>query len=209
MADNLKLSDLLPARLDRMGEEARKKLCETEEIGCMNLAWDFIAGQLDGALKSALDCDLLEIFAKMWAQAKLLADHCDPEKHPPGSRSVLEIGEHELNRELHPVIAVTIGSLPCVELRFTLTLAAHFSGLKLSIVDAHITGGSSGEAWATAQLSYCGAPLHDPSESRKVAIPGRFELAAPGIPIAWRQADAAQGEALGTGVPASGAGASS
>lgn len=188
MAEGLKLRDLLPDRLDRMGEEARKKLCETEEIGCMKLAWDFIAGELDGALKSALDCDLLEILAKTWGQAKLLADHCDPEKHPPGSRSVFEIGEHELKRELHPVIAVTIGSLPCVELRFTLALAAHFSGLKLSVVDAHITGGRTGEAWATAQLSYCGTPLHDASKSRKVAIPGRFEFEAPGIAIARRKA---------------------
>jgi hypothetical protein len=183
MAEALKLRDLLPDRLDGMGEEARKKLCESEEIGCAKLAWDFIAGQLDEALRSALDCDLFEVFAKVWAQQKVLADCCDPEKTPPGTRSVLEIGEHELKRELHPVVAVTVGSLPCVELSFTLALTAHFSGLKLAVMDAHVTGGSTGEAWASAQLSYAGTPLHGAKESKKVAVPGRFEFAAPGIPI--------------------------
>lgn len=183
MAIELKLSALLPERLDQMSERARNKLCETEEIGCMKLAWDFIAGELQGALKSALDCDLMEIFAKMWAGAELLSDFADPEKHPPGTRNVIEIGEHELTRELHPTVAVTIGSLPCVELNFTFTVTVHFSGVKLAILDGHITGGSAGEASASAQLSYEGTPLHEASESRKVRIPGQFAFAAPGVPI--------------------------
>ena len=40
-----------------------------------------------------------------------------------------------------------------------------------------------GPAWATAQLSYQGVPLYPESESRKVAIPGEFRFAAPGIAI--------------------------
>lgn len=183
MAEELKLSDLLPEKLDRMGEEARKKLCETEEIGCMKLAWGFIAGELAGALKSALDCDLLKLLAKGWAEAEILSEFADPKKHPPGTRSVLEIGEHALQRELHPVIEVTIGSLPCVELKFTLDVAAHFSGVKLSVLDGHITGGSAGEAWASAQLSYEGAPLHEASDSRKTSIPATFTFEAPGVLI--------------------------
>jgi hypothetical protein len=183
MAEGLKLSVLLPERLDGIGEEARKKLCETKEIGCMKLAWDLIAGELAGALKSALDCDLLKVLAKGWAEAKILSDFADTKKHPPGTRSVIEIGEHALKRELHPVVAVTIGSLPCVELKFTLAVTAHFSGVKLAVLDGHVTGGSSGEAWASAQLSYEGTPLHEAAECRKVAIPGTFAFDSPGIPI--------------------------
>jgi len=183
MANALKLSDLLPERLDQMGDKARQKLCENEEIGCMKLAWDYIADELGGALKSALDCDLLEGMAKVWAEATLLSEFADPEKHPPGTRSVLEVGEHGLSREFHPVVAVTLGSLPCVELKFTLSVTAHFSGVKLTVLDAHIIGGSSGEAWATAQLSYEGTPLHETSESPKANIPGKFSFDAPGVPI--------------------------
>lgn len=183
MASQLKLSALLPERLDRMGEQARAKLCETEEIGCLTLAWDFVAKQLGEAMKSALDSDLLEALAKVWAEAKILSEFADPAKHPPGTRSVLEIGEHALTRELHPIVAVTIGSLPCVELKFTLKVTAQFSGVKLGVLDAHIISGRTGEAWASGQLSYEGIALHEAAESRKVAIPGEFAFASPGVPI--------------------------
>lgn len=183
MADGLSLSALLPDRLDRVGELAEKALCENEEIGGMKLAWNYVAGELQGALRTALDRDLLEVLAKCWAQAQLLADYADRQKHPPGERAVIELGQHDLSREIHPVIAVTIGACPCVELKFTFAVAAHFGGVQLAIEDGHIIGGSPGDAWATAQLSYQGVPLHPESESRKIALPGEFRFAAPGIAI--------------------------
>jgi hypothetical protein len=78
---------------------------------------------------------------------------------------------------------VTVGSLPCVELAFTLKLSAHFGGLKLSILNGHITGIGSGEGKVSAQLSYEGLPLHKAAEAKKLAIPGDFRFAAPGVPI--------------------------
>lgn len=179
----VKMSDLLPDRLDKAAEEARKTLCENQDIGCMKLAWDYVGDQLQGALKSALDCDALSVFAKTWATASALSDYADPAKHPPGERSVIELGAHEIKRELEPVVAVTVGSCPCVELKFTFAVTGHFGGVKLSVMDAHITGGSPGEAWASAQLSYNGVALHPPAESRKVPLAGTFDFAAPGIPI--------------------------
>jgi hypothetical protein len=96
---------------------------------------------------------------------------------------VIELGAHEIVRELEPVVAVTIGSCPCVELKFTFTVTGKFGGVKLCVMDAHIVGGSPGEAWAMAQLSYNGVPLHDAAESRKLALPGAFDFPQPGIPI--------------------------
>ena len=55
--------------------------------------------------------------------------------------------------------------------------------LPRSIVDGHIVGGDLGEAWATAQLSYEGTPLHDATESNKISIRGEFRFASPGIRI--------------------------
>ncbi len=184
MAEGLKLADLLPERLDSLGDQAKAALCENEDIGCMKLAWDLIAGELEGALRSVLDRDLFEILAKGWAQARLLSDHADPAKHPPGERSVVKLGEHRVRRDLHPVVAVTIGSCPCVELKFTLSLTAQFGGLTLAIVDGHIIGGRPGQAWVTGQLSYNKVPLHRAQESRKLALPGEFRFASPGIPLA-------------------------
>jgi hypothetical protein len=177
------MSDLLPERLDRVGEEACKTLSENEDIGCMKLAWDYIGTELGEALKSALDCDAFAVFAKSWAGAQQLADYADPAKHPPDERAVVELGSHEVSRALEPVIAVTIGSCPCIELKFTFTVTGNFGGVALTALNAHIIGGRAGDAWATARLSYNGIPLHEPAESRKLALPGTFDFPEPGIPI--------------------------
>ena len=183
MADGVPLNALLPDRLDSMAERVKTKMCEDEQVGGMKLAWGFVGEEVFNALKSVLDCDLLEILASGWAKAGPLADFADPGKHPPGERSVIELGAHDVSRELHPVIAVTIGSCPCVELKFTFTIAAKVGGVRLSILDGHIVGGDLGEAWANGQLSYEGMPLHSAAESQKVGLPGEFHFAAPGIPI--------------------------
>ena len=127
----VKMSDLLPERLDRVADEARKTLSQNEDIGCMKLAWDYVGTELENALKSALDCDAFTVFAKTWATAQQLSDYADPAKHPPGERSVIELGAHEISRALEPVIAVTIGSCPCIELKFTFTVTGNFGGVAL------------------------------------------------------------------------------
>jgi hypothetical protein len=183
MPDGVKLSDLLPARLDAVGKRARQQLCENQDIGAMKLAWDYIGSQLTGALGQALDCDLMEVLAKGWSGADALARFSDAASHPAGERSVVELGAHEFSRKMKPVIAVTIGSCPCVEIDFEFAVSARFGGVQLTIVDGHITGGQAGEAWASAQLSCQGVPLHDAADTRKLPIPGSFEFKAPGVPI--------------------------
>jgi hypothetical protein len=183
MADRLTLAMLLPDRLDGAAGEARKALCANEEVGRMSLAWDYVGSQLEGALKSALDHDLLEVLAKGWATAATLSEYADLEKHPVGERSVVELGAHDLSREVHPIVAVTIAPCPPVDLKFTFAITAHFGGLKLTVGDGHILSGAPGDAWASGQLSYNGVPLHKAAESRKVPLPGQFTFAAPGIAI--------------------------
>jgi hypothetical protein len=183
VAERLKLNALLPAQLDSVGERARLKLCENQDVGAMKLAWGYIGGELQNALAQALDCDLMEMLARGWAQADLLTEFADSARHPAGERSIVEIGAHDCSRELKPVIAVTLGSCPCAELEFGLKVSANFGGVQLSIADGHITGGRTGEAWASAQLSFQGQPLHDAAQTRKVPIPGAFQFEAPGIPI--------------------------
>ncbi|HUE79675.1 MAG TPA: hypothetical protein VMN38_08595 [Sphingomicrobium sp.] len=183
MAEGLKLSELLPDRLDRLGEETRKELCEDENVSGMRLAWGYIASQLDGAIREALDFDIFELLAKGWAAGKLLVEYADPAKHPPGQREVLKVGEYSFDRDLHPTVDVTLASQRCAELKFTLTLTGHFSGLHLTIMNGHILSCGSGDAWASAQLSYKGVPLHAEKETKKAALPGHFNFTAPGIPI--------------------------
>lgn len=183
MAEGLPLSALLPDRLDGVAEQVKGQLFSDEKVEKMDLAWDLIGEELHGALKSVLDCDLIGVVAKGWAEAAALSDYADPVKHPPGERSVVEISEHDFHRNFEPVVGVTIASCPCVELRFKFALTAHLGGVKLSILEGHILGGTLGPSWASAQLSYAGVPLHPVSETRKCTIPGRFSFEAPGIAI--------------------------
>jgi hypothetical protein len=183
MAQPLSLAALLPERLDGLAEQARGAMCQDEQIDRLSLAWDYVGSQLEDSLKSALDCDLLELAAKGWATSKSLAEFSDPEKHPPGERSVVELGEHEWSKDVYPVISVTIASCPCVDLKFTFTVTGHFGGIKLAIADAHIIGGSLGDAWVSGQLSYGDVPLHQAADSRRLPLSGEFELKAPGIAL--------------------------
>ena len=197
MAETIPLSALIPDKLDSVSEQVRARLCDNKEIGGMKLAWEFIGKELHGALKSVLDCDLLDVLGKVWAQAAPIVALADLAKHPPGERSIVALGEHDLTRELHPVIAVTVGPCPCVEISFLFSLAAHIGGVRLAIVDGHIVGGDLGELWASAQLSYEGVPMHPPQESAKVRVPGEFAFAPPGIKIPRIPSVAVEGAADG------------
>lgn len=181
MVEALRLNVLLPDRLDSMVGQVKDRLCRDERVGGMKLAWDFVADRLYEALKSALDGRVVDALAECWAQvapvAQLAADR------PPGQPCTIQLGEHEVTRELNPVIAVTIGSCPCIELRFLFEISAHVSGVRLSIVDGHLVGGDLGEAWASAKLSYEGVPLHLDSETRKLPIGEGFTFSRPGIAI--------------------------
>ena len=183
MAERVTLGELLPPKLDSMADQVQAKLCEDEQVNGMKLAWDFIGNELGDALKSVLDCDMLEVLAGAWAKAAPLADLTDLAKHAPGERSLVELGEHQVAREFNPVIAVTVGSCPCVELSFTLALTATIGGVRLAVADGHIVGGDLGEVWASAQLSYEGTLLHPAAESRKLPLDGEFRFDPPGIEI--------------------------
>ena len=197
MTQSIPLSALLPDKLDSVAEQVRERMCDNEDVRGMKLAWDYIGKELHKALKSVLDRDLLEVLGTMWAGFSEIAALADPARHPPGERSVVALGEHELKRELQPVIAVTVGPCPCVELKFVFALTAHIGGVRLSVVDGHIVGGDLGELWASAQLSFEGTPLHPPRESAKIAIPAEFDFAPPGIKIPRLSGPAVEGAAAG------------
>jgi hypothetical protein len=175
----LRVADLLPERLDGLEEQVKAQLSADPEAGKSKLAWDLIGSEVEGALRSVLDCDLIETLAKAWTRARALQDYADPDKHPPGEASVVHLGEREGERELHPVVAVTIAGRDCMELRFTLCLTAKLSGLALSIRAPYVTGGTAGDVEASAQLKYGEVALHKALDARKLALPGRFRFATP------------------------------
>lgn len=197
MAKSVSLGALLPQKLDSVADRVRDRLCDDEQIGGMKLAWGFIGKELHKALQTVLDQGLLDVLGKSWSELSEIAAFADPAKHPPGERNVVELGQHEIKRDLHPIIAVTVAPCPCVELKFLFALTANVGGVRLSIVDGHIVGGDLGELWASAQLSYEGVPLHPPQQSAKVGIPGEFSFDAPGIKIPSISSRPVEGAAVG------------
>lgn len=179
----VRLKDLLPDDLEEAGKRAAASLREREDVGCEKLAWDVVSRELEGALGRALDCDLIGLVAECWAQSRVLADFADPQKHPRGERSVVDVGAHEFSRDVHPVLAVTVAGCSCVELRFTFALTGHFGGAQLIVEDGRIRGGKLGEAWVSAQLSYENVPLHSEAQSKKAQLSGEFTLPGDGVKI--------------------------
>jgi hypothetical protein len=180
MGKEIKVADLLPERIDGFGASAREVLRNDAKIAGQQLAWGYVSSNLQQALRKALDCDLFAVLAEGWAKSPLLQSYAAALTKPAAD---VRLGAHELTRELHPVVAVTIGPCPRIELEFTVQLAASFSGLKLEIADRHITGGVPGEMSASAGLSFKDVTLHE-AQSKRLELPSRFRFTDPGIPIA-------------------------
>jgi hypothetical protein len=174
-----KVADLLPERLTGLEERVKEQMSGDPDVGKTKLAWNLIGSEVERALRSVLDCDLIDTLAKAWAGALSVREYGDPARHEPGETAIVHLGEQEFVRELNPVIGVTIAGCDCMELRFTLSLAVQFSGLALSIRAPYITGGAVGDAYVSAQLSYGEVALHPAQESRRIELPGRFDLGSP------------------------------
>jgi hypothetical protein len=111
---------------------------------------------------------------------------------PPGERSIVHLGKHSFVKTVHPVLDVTIDSIKCPSLRFTLELAANFRGVALSISDGRIAGAGAGDGDVGLQLKYGEVTLLD-KETRKVPFPARIDFKAPGLLIARTPETKAQG----------------
>jgi len=184
--------ELLPASFSPMEDVLKQALCKDPGIGPRTLAWGFIGSEATGALRSVLDCDVFELVAHGWCVAKELLEYSDPARHPPGERSIVHLGKHSFVKTVHPVLDVTIDSIKCASLRFTLELAANFRSVALSISDGRITGAGAGDGDVGIQLKYGEATLLD-KETRKVPFPARIDFKAPGLPIARTPGTKVQG----------------
>jgi hypothetical protein len=179
MAETIKIAELFPDRLDGLAAAAHEALCKDAEVAGQKLAWDLVSSRVGQALRQLLGCDLFDVLARGWSDSPVLRSYAAAMTEPSAK---LDFGEHQLSRELNPTIAVTVGNCPCIELQFTVALAARFSGLRLEVTNRHITGGSPGAVSASAELSIGDVILHE-AKSRELELPKRFSFPAPGIPI--------------------------
>jgi hypothetical protein len=183
----VKLSDLLPANLDRIDDALTRERAQNTELAAANLP-KLAAGVLDEkigeAVRGALDCDVFGLLAQAWAKARELHEFTDPAKHPRDEVSTVFLGEHSLTYDVHPVVDVVIGQLAKFTLRFTLELAADLRMAELTIRDAHITQIGKCDCELSAVLTYDSVELHEPVKAKRFTLTRSIALPAPGVPIA-------------------------
>lgn len=177
-----RIRELLPVSLERMEGTVKDEVCKDLGLSQARLAWGFVGSEAAEAVRSVLDYDVFKLVAQGWCVAKELHEYTDPVRHPAGERSVVHLGEHKFVKTLHPVLDVTVGSIKCASLRFTVELVANFRAVALSIADGRITGAGAGDGYVSAKLKYGDVTLHK-KDSRKVPFPLRIDFSAPGLAI--------------------------
>ncbi|GAB2505663.1 hypothetical protein GCM10027084_20140 [Pseudoxanthomonas sangjuensis] len=178
------IRQLLPKdRFEGMKDAMRDEMAGHDETGKRSLALGFIGQEAESALREVLDCDVFTVLAGGWCKARELHEYSDPEKHPPGERTVVHLGEHALTATLHPTLEISIGRVRVFELRFTLEVSANFRAAALSIRSGCITALETGDASVSTQLKYGGRSLHKRQSSKLVKLPGRVSFAEPGLRI--------------------------
>src|SRR5262245_19877299 len=181
-----KVADLLPDRFDHLDEVIKAGLADDSAEArptIQSFAWQIIQSKAAEAVRDALDADVFELLARAWCVARELHEFTDRRKYPPDKDSTVFLGDHQVSTEVHPVLAVTVGSIETARLRFTVKLTAHFRSAALSIRDGHITAIEAGDCAVAAQLKYKDIKLHKELESRNVKLPGRLRLKPPGLEI--------------------------
>ncbi len=182
----VRISDLIPADLERLDETLQRQRASNAELARTNLP-KLAAGVLDEkineGLRGVLDCDVFGLLAQGWAKARELHEFADPAKHPPDEVSTMFLGEHSLSVEVHPTVDVVIGQLAKFQLVFTVELAAAFRMAELTIQAAHIKQIGKCDCELSAVLKYDGVELHKPMKSRKFVLNSAMVFIAPGVPI--------------------------
>jgi len=180
------LGSLLPYEFGRMEETMRREFDKDPNVrtaGFPNFAWRVCGTEATNALHDALNCDVFELVARGWCFARELMTYADDSEREPNKRTIVYLGEHSVTTSVHPVLIVTIGTIKCPPLRFTLDISAEFKSGALTIQNGYIKSAGCGACLVSAQLKYGEVKLHDKRKSRSVPVPGTINFAAPGLAI--------------------------
>lgn len=176
------VSQLIPDR-HAMEDVLKAELSKDRALSWAGSAWALIGSRAMDAIRSRLNFDVVELLGHGWTVARQLHEYKDPTKHPANESTILNLGEHSMRTECHPILMLTVGQMRPLKLRFTLELTAKIHAVALSIRNAHITAMGTGSCSVSALLKYGQIDLHDPVELPKVEFPGKHDFAAPGLKI--------------------------
>jgi hypothetical protein len=180
-----KVRDLLPDRFDGIDAVVAGELKDAQEgrASLPGIALKMAGDKATGAIKDALDCDVFQILANAWCKARELHEYTDAKTHPPEETNSVFLGDHKLAASVHPILDLSVAAIGRAKLRFTVEVSAKFKSADLTIRGGRITGIAAGECWATAQLKYGSAKLHNELASKHMKLAGPITLPAPGLQI--------------------------
>lgn len=172
------LSELLPDAFSSLAGNIKDKLAHDDgsKPNIPGFAWNIAASETATAIDGALDCDVYELLARGWCFADELRKY---KNQPPGTESIVYLGEHAMTTEVHPVLTLSIDSIPCRPIRFTVELKANFRTAAVLIADGNIVGMNTGDCFVSAQLKYGEVSLHDEVKSQHLTLPGRIRFKTP------------------------------
>ena len=189
----ISVRSLLPVqfrRVDDAVEQGRQDDPEFRVVKVPGVALSVAGEKVTDAVQNALDFDIFELVAQAWAKARELESHAKETLETPGKTATLFLGEHLLSCDIHPIVRLTFGALGTLPLRFTLSFEAAFEMAEVTLLEGRIVKIGRSQGQGSAVLKYGTTSLHEPLKTRKFPLTASISLAAPGVTVALRPAQA-------------------
>jgi hypothetical protein len=139
-----------------LGDIPREKVDEALELHSQEGAGDSVIASVRGLLaeagaarlNEALDVDALVLLGQAWVKLQTLRQYRDTKKYPPGTTSIVQLGQHDVTYACDPLMELRKAGITVPALRLTLELNARLKSVALSVRAA------PGDATAIARLKY-------------------------------------------------------
>lgn len=157
----------------------REEILETVSGALTSVSWPLLRSRIADAIAQALEGDKLPWLAQAWSTAKALQAYKDEGKYPRGTQSFVKLGEHSIEGQLHPTVAVSVNGAEVGALEFTVPITADMNAVSLSVLDGAITGCGGGDCTLSASLHWREFELCEKFGLGSFTLPGKFEFAKP------------------------------
>ena len=133
-----------------------------------------VVGEIVQRARAAFETPLSGILAGAWEKRAELQEFCDPDKHPAGESSVVELLTHTVTWTEEPVVEVVFNQIWTVKIRITIKAEIKLEGGALVIKDAKIMKLRTGKIVVTATVAVQGVEL--PSKAVPMELPGELSF---------------------------------
>jgi hypothetical protein len=137
--------------------------------------------QVSGALLRLLDLPLANVALEGWNQHARVAAARTRTAASPGSREVLDLGEHTVTWSQSPVLEAWVGGMSAELLSLDLDVEVRVTAVTLVVEGGRVAEVHPGPARARASLRAGGRTLAS-HELRSVDLSPATDTAAPGVP---------------------------